>query len=237
MAKKKFFLIIDTETTQDDLVADFGAVVIDKSGKVYQEAGVLVKETYFDRVEHPLFHHGDFLGGARNLPRRYDAYDKMIDNGQRVAASVAGVNKWLAKVLATYDPVVTAYNWAFDKSKLANTGILAGDMFSRQFCLWHAAVAKWGNTRDYRAFALQQHAFGARTKHGHMGIQTKADVMAKFLLGADYPDEPHTALEDARDYEAPILARLVKNTPPSVYMYPPTYNWRDWALRDHYTVK
>jgi hypothetical protein len=38
---------------------------------------------------------------------------------------------------------------------------------------------------------------------------TTADTMAKYILGTDLADEPHTALEDARDYEAPILTALL----------------------------
>jgi len=38
-----------------------------------------------------------------------------------------------------------------------------------------------------------------------------ADAMAKFILGESLADEPHTALEDARDYEAAILAYLLRS--------------------------
>ena len=41
----------------------------------------------------------------------------------------------------------------------------------------------------------------------------KADTMAKFVCRDAYnalADEPHTALEDARDYEALILASMLQ---------------------------
>lgn len=231
MARKKFFLIVDTETTQTDKVADFGAVLVDRQGRVHKECGVLVADFYTDKEKHPLFHMGDFLGGAKNLPKRYDAYNQMLVNGQRMLASVPAVNRWLARVNAEYNPVATAYNRAFDWAKCRNSGIDL-DQFGQTFCLWHAAANKWGNSRKYRQFVLDNHYFGNRTDGGHMGYQTKADIMAKFLLGPEYPDEPHTALEDARDYEAPILAALVKNTSPKEYMNPEPYNWRNFALRD-----
>lgn len=238
MAKKKFFLIIDTETTQDDKVADFGAVVCDKAGNIHHEIGILVKEFYFDRKNHPLFYQGDFLGGYRNLPARYAAYDAMIENGTRMAASVPAINIWLAKVKAKYSPVFTAYNLAFDRGKLNNSGIIANELFPEQFCLWYAAAEKWGHTKPYLECVLRNHFFGNRTeKTGHIGVQTKADVMAKFLLGDDLVDEPHTALEDARDYELPILTALLKNTSPKQYMNPKPYTYRDYALRDLYKVK
>lgn len=240
MGKKKFFLTIDTETTQTNMVADFGAVVTDKQGNIHHETGILIGDFFSDREKHPLFHiYGDKndIFSKESLPARYANYEAMLQNGQRVLASVAGVNRWLAKVKAKYNPVMTAYNLAFDRDKMNKSGIVANDLFPEQFCLWHAATEKWGRSRAYRQFVLDNHFFGNRTKGGHIGYQTKADSMAKFLLGADLVDEPHTALEDARDYEVPILTALVKNTLPRDYMNPPAYNWRDFAMKDNFIVK
>jgi hypothetical protein len=240
VGKKKFFITIDTETTQTGKVADLGIVVSDKQGNIHYSVGLLLADFYSDKDAHPLFHvYGDAkdVFSKASLPKRYKNYDAMLQDGRRMLCSVAAVNRLFAKIAAQYNPVATAYNKAFDWEKLESSGIPVADFFPKSFCLWHAAVAKWGNTREYKAFALQQHRFGARTKTGHMGIQTKADVMAKFLLGATLPDEPHTALEDARDYELPILTRLVKLVSPAEYMYPPAYNYRDWAVRDHYVPK
>jgi hypothetical protein len=240
MARKKFFLIVDTETTQTDKVADFGAVIVDKQGNIHHDAGVLIGDFFSDKEKHPLFHvygdAGDVFSKAR-LPARYAEYEAMLQDGRRVLASVGAVNRWLAKVKDKYNPVATAYNRAFDWDKLEKSGIPISAMFPQSFCLWHAAAEKWGRSRDYRNFVLRNHYFGNRTKGGHIGYQTKADAMAKFLLGDGLADEPHTALEDARDYERPILAALVKNTPPSVYMNATAYNWRDYALRDNFIAK
>ncbi len=160
----------------------------------------------------------------------------MLQNGERYLASVAAVNRWLARAAAMYSPTVTAYNWAFDREKLANSGIIAGDLFPNTFCLWHAAVAKWGKTKAFREFVLANHHFGARTKHGNMTMKTNAEAMAAFITG-NHLMEPHTALEDARDFERPILAALVKNTSPQDYMNPPAYNWRNWQVKDHFIAK
>jgi hypothetical protein len=232
-AKKKYFLIIDTETTQTEKVADLGIVVCDKEGNIVYEVGLMVGEWFCDRDAHPLFHvFGDAndVFSAASLPRRYADYDQMIADGRRMVASVNGINKLLTKIRLQYDPVLTAYNIAFDAGKCANSGIDL-TIFDKRFCLWHAAAEKWGSTKKYRQFILDGWHFGNKTARGHVGIQTKADTMAKFLLGADLPDEPHTALEDARDYERPILAALVKNTPPKVYMNPKPYSWRDYAAK------
>jgi len=240
MAAKKFFVTIDTETTQDGKVADIGIIVSDRKGNIHHETGILIGDFFSDKEKHPLFHiYGDKNDhfSAATLPKRYAAYEQMLQDGRRVLASVGAVNRFLSKVKAKYNPVMTAYNLTFDSGVMDNSGIIANELFPESFCLWHSAVAKWGNTKAYKQFVLDNHYFGNRTKTGHMGIKTNADVMAKFLLGAGLPDEPHTALEDAKYYELPILTALVKNTPPKEYMNPKPYNYRDWAVRDHYKVK
>jgi hypothetical protein len=233
MAKKKFFLIVDTETTQTNRVADFGAVVCDKQGNIHHEIGILVGDFFSDKENHPLFHiYGDKndVFSKESLPKRYANYENMLQSGKRYLASVNAVNRWLAKVQAKYSPVLTAYNLAFDLDKCEKSGIVL-DGFESRFCLWYSSAEKWGHRKDYLQFALDNHFFGNRTNGGHMGVQTKADRMAKFLHPG-LPDEPHTALEDARDYERLILTALVKNTPPSVYMNAKPYVWRDYAVRD-----
>jgi len=241
MGRKKFFLVVDTETTQTGKVADFGAVIVDKQGVIHHEAGVLIGDFFSDRTNHPLFHvYGDAndVFSKASLPKRYSRYEDMLQQGTRVLASVAAVNRWLVKARLKYNPTVTAYNWAFDREKLANSGI---DMsiFDNSFCLWHAAVAKWGKTKAFREFVLANHLLGKRTAKGNLTMKTNAEAMAAFILGLN-PDEnvePHTALEDARDFEAPILARLVSTTSPQEYLKPPAYNWRHWQLRDHATAR
>lgn len=239
MGKKKYFVTIDTETTQTGNVADIGIVVSDKQGAIHFESGILIGDFFSDKENHPLFHiYGDKndVFSKESLPARYAAYEQMLQDGRRVLASVGAVNRLLSKIAARYNPVMTAYNIAFDLDKMNNSGIIADDLFPERFCLWHAATQKWANTRAYKQFALENHFFGNRTKTGHMGIKTNADVMAKFLLGIGLPDEPHTALEDAKFYELPILTALVKNSTPKEYMTPPPYNYRDWRVRDHFRV-
>jgi hypothetical protein len=241
MAKKKFFVTIDTETTQTGKVADIGIVVSDKKGIIHHEIGILIGDFFSDKENHPLFHiYGDKndVFSKESLPSRYANYEQMLQDGRRVLASVGAVNRFLSKVAVKYNPVMTAYNLAFDRDKMNNSGIITDDLFPDRFCLWHSAVNKWGNTRAYKQFVLENHHFGSRTRAtGHIGIKTNADVMAKFLLGAELEDEPHTALEDAKYYEVPILTALVKNTSPVDYMNPSPYNYREFALRDHFCVK
>ena len=56
MAKKDYFFIIDTETTQDSQVADFAGIICDRSGKIYTQIAVLTFGIFTDQEKHPLFH-------------------------------------------------------------------------------------------------------------------------------------------------------------------------------------
>lgn len=239
MAKAQYFLVIDTETTIANTVADFGAVLVNRRGEILHSAALLVREFYCDRDENTLFHDqsADPLWGQRNLPRRYAAYDAMLADGRRMLASVPAINRWLAKVNGKYSPIVTAYNWAFDKNKLGNSGIDV-EMFEKSFCLWHVAANKYAKTKAYRQFVLNTVGFNAPTKHGNMSYHTNAEIMARFILNnPSLDDEPHTAFEDVRDYELPILKAILKNTPTKELFDAPAYNWREYQVKDWFQPK
>lgn len=241
MAKKDYFLILDTETTQDGLVADFGAVVVDKKGKIYKQCAVLIKDIYNDQEKHPLFHiHGDSgdLWSKLGLPKRYKRYNDMIDSGSRMLASVNAVNRWLENVKGTFDPYMTAYNLAFDKGKCANTLIDLTMFKDKEFCLWYACVEKYAHSKKYRQFVLDNHFFIPPTELRNMSYRTNAEIMTKFMRNEpDYPDEPHTALEDVIDYELPLLTALVNSTKKKVWLNPVAWNWRKLQVKDKFIVK
>ena len=237
MAKKDYFLIVDTETTMNDTVADFGAVVVDRHGEIQTQCAVLVNGVFgLD----PLF----FISGEdspsiwskQGKDRRFDKYNEMLENGTRMLASVSAINRWLDKVAGKYDPILTAYNLSFDTGKCLNTGIDL-TMFSKRFCLWHSAYTKWAHTKQYRNFACSVHAFNPPTKHGNMSYKTNAETMARFVLGdPDLVDEPHTAIEDVIYYELPILKQLVRTTKKKDYMNPEPFNWKAVQVREHFAA-
>ena len=70
-----------------------------------------------------------------------------------------------------------------------------------------AAKRKIGTLAEYHDFCFEFDFLTAKLRQPSM----TADTMAKFILGWELQDEPHTALEDARDYENPILQRLLKD--------------------------
>jgi hypothetical protein len=240
MAKKDFFLIVDTETTMADTVADFGAVVTNRKGEALHDCGVLLHDIFGVT---PLFYKRgkdpENLWSAQGKDRRFDRYRTMLNEGTRQIASVSAVNRWLEKVAEKYNPMLTAYNLPFDLGKCANTGIDL-NMFPKRFCLWQAAYQRWAHTKEYRQFVLDVHGFNPPTDKGNMSYKTNAEIMARFVLGnSALPDEPHTALEDIIGYELPILRQVIKKRSKADLLDSSAkkHNWRDVQVREHFTVK
>jgi len=208
---KHFYLIVDTETTTKQTVADFGAVIVDRQGQIIDQFGAMVLGHFgkFDLFYDPSAADSEFWSWQSGK-RRAKNYNEMLDSGERSIASVGLINQWLAATKARYNPVLTAYNICFDLDKCRKTHINLG-IFNQKFCLMKAAKRDIGVLADYQQFCYDN---GLLTKGGKLKKNPKpqmtANSMAKYISGADLAEEPHTALEDARDYEAMILAHILK---------------------------
>lgn len=228
MAKKEFFCIVDVETTKTEKVFDFGALVVDRKGNIHKQCAVIVS----DFINEELFYSVGLNGWSfQNAVKKKEAYNKMLADGFRISASVAAINRWLDKVIGQFNPMLTAYNLNFDLGMCQQSGINLND-FSNRFCLWHTAVNVFGNSKNFKAFALENHYFGNRTAKGNMTIKTNAEVMAHFVSG-HFKAEPHTAIEDARDFELPILKAVVNKKGWKEKTAKP-YNWQNHVLRDNF---
>jgi hypothetical protein len=232
MAKKQFFAILDTETTMENTVADFAIIIVDREGVIYNQCAVMVKDHY---GKFELFHDkaANDIWGYAGLERRKNNYVEMLNSGKRMLASVTAINNWIQQAIGKYNPTLTAYNLAFDKDKCEKTGIdLSG--FKDSFCLWQAAVGNICKTKQYKQFTLEQHGFNSVTSFGNMTFQTNAEMVCAFIKG-EFTKEPHTSLEDARDYELPILQLILKKAKWKEKITP--YNWREFQVKDHFTAK
>ena len=204
---RHFYLIVDTETTKKQTVADFGAVIVTKQGEIVERFGAMVLG-HFGTM--PLFADAtapdSALWSEQSAKRREKDYYSMLDTGERSIASPALINQWLVRVNAQYAPVLTAYNLAFDLGKCRNTRIDLG-IFGQSFCLMKAAKRQIGTLAEYHDFCHDNRFLTLALRKPSM----TADTMAKFILGVSLEDEPHTALEDAQFYEAPILTKILES--------------------------
>ena len=204
---KHYYLILDTETTKKQTVADFGAVIVTKQGEIVERFGAMVLG-HFGKM--PLFADAtapdSALWSEQSARRREKDYYSMLDTGERSIASPALINQWLVRVNAQYAPVLTAYNLAFDLGKCRNTRIDLG-IFGQSFCLMKAAKRQIGTLAEYHDFCHDNRFLTLALRKPSM----TADTMAKFILGVSLEDEPHTSLEDAQFYEAPILTKILES--------------------------
>ena len=204
---RHFYLIVDTETTQRGTVADFGAVLITKQGEIVERFGAMVLN-HFGSL--PLFADAtapdSALWSEQSAKRREKNYYSMLESGERSISSVGLINQWLSGINARYAPVLTAYNIAFDLGKCRNTRIDLG-IFAQSFCLMKAAKRQIGTLAEYHEFCILNDFLTAKLRKPSM----TADTMAKFIFGLSLADEPHTALEDAQFYEAPILTKILES--------------------------
>ena len=237
MAKKQYFLTIDTETTIDNMVVDIACVITDRKGNIINQMSVIVAGIY---KVHELF----FIPNAMPedywsktyLPKKYAKYDEMLENGTRMYATVEAINRWLNRANKQYNPILTAYNLPFDVDKMRNTGIDC-DMFEKSFCLWKSASHYIATKKKFKEFALENHYFTNKSpKVGAITIKTNAEVMTHFLTGNDEA-EPHTSLEDVLDYELPVLNYLLSKMSSKKMMDYKGSSYRDFQLKVHYTVK
>ena len=234
MMKKDIYLLIDTETTTNNLVVDFGAIVVNRKGEILHQCAILingifgVSSLWYDTTN------STGIWSKQGTDRRMTKYNTMLDNGSRMIASVNGINRWLERVKGKYNPILTAYNLPFDMNKCDNTGIDL-TMFDQRFDLWTASFNRWALTNKYKNFALENHAFNNRTQLGNMTYQTNAEIMAKFITQENLEDEPHTALEDLIGYELPILNKLINTTTKEDFMNPSQgFDWRKVQLKDNF---
>ena len=204
---RHYYLIVDTETTQRGTVADFGAVLITKQGEIVERFGAMVLN-HFGSL--PLFADAtasdSSLWSEQSAKRREKDYYSMLESGERSISSVGLINQWLVGINARYTPVLTAYNLAFDLGKCRNTRIDLG-IFAQSFCLMKAAKRQIGTLAEYHEFCNANDFLTAKLRKPSM----TADTMAKFIFGLSLADEPHTALEDAQFYEAPILTKILES--------------------------
>lgn len=229
MSRKQYFAILDTETTINDTVADFAIVICDRNGQIYNQCAVMV-HGHYDKME--LFHdkQSNDIWGYAGLQKRKAQYSAMLESGVRMLASVNAINKWINQAIGKYNPTLTAYNLAFDTAKCANTGIdLTG--FNNRFCLWQASVGNICHTKKYKQFCLDNHLFNNVSKHGNMTFKTNAETVCGFINN-NLIIEPHTALEDARDFELPILANIIKKRDWQSKIM--AYDWQKFQVKNHF---
>ena len=195
--------VIDTETTKNGYVYDFGAAIMDiVAGEVVATMNAIVEET-FNNVSAM-----DTSYYACKIP----AYIEAINAGGLEVLPFSECFKRFSSLLESYNVrSIWAYNMAFDFRALNKTITELSNGFVTSFfpagvkCydLMSSAINIIGNTRRYQKWAIA-HDYVTPTGRA----RATAETMFRFITDDASFVEDHTALSDAI-IEADILAHLV----------------------------
>lgn len=214
--KKHFYLIIDTETAgnidkKETLVYDIGVAVIDKTGKIYQHASMVISEVFYempDKMNTAYY--------AEKIPR----YVKDIEEKRRYVVTfeyARGLinylcNKWECKA-------IIAHNMYFDNHALDYTyRVLTGK--SESFL---PNLPKWCTLRMARQTVAKQKAYIEWCKkHGFVcqngRPQTKAETLYRYMTRNPDFVEKHTGIDDI-NIERQIFAWIIRQHKAMVRTY------------------
>lgn len=232
MAKEKRFMVADTESTglgKKAFVFDFGYVISNRKGKIFQERNFLVEEIITDpRVMLGALYNKDWramMGG-----KLFAHYIPAIHEKEVTMLKWREVLDIMREDLATYEvDVFCAYNLPFDLGAMNTTHNFVTEKnlnFKRLqlLCLWEFACMTVLRSRLYHDIARDMgEENGWITPAGN--VRTTAEKTYAFLSGEHDFIESHTALHDAQ-IETEILHRLLARKSPIPYNQIQGFSWR-----------
>ena len=205
--KRHFYLILDTETAgnidkNETLVYDIGVAVIDKTGKVYQSASMVISEVFYGMPEKM-----NTAYYAEKIPR----YVKDIEEKRRYVVTfeyARGLinylcNKWECKA-------IIAHNMRFDNNALNYTyRTLTG-----KFGYFLPNLPKWCTLRMAQQTVAKQKCYIEWCKkHGFVcrngKPQTKAETLYRYMTRNPNFIEKHTGIDDI-NIERKIFAWIIR---------------------------
>ena len=206
MAKKKFYLIVDTETAgnlQSPLPYDIGYKIVDRKGNVYAEKAFVVNEVFYGL---------EVLMQSCYFADKIPSYHEQIRRGEKMAKSGFDIAREMYADIKEYGvTVVGAYNMAFDLRALNNlckflTQGTKENWFPKEIeefiCIWHMATQTICSKVSYIKTAIEQ---GWVSEKGN--IQTSAEVVYRYITQQFNFVEEHKGLEDV-EIEVDILVKV-----------------------------
>lgn len=203
MGKKKYFMILDTETC-GDLVFDYGYTVIDRKGNIVAE-GSFVCEEFMNHPERLDMFHDRFT--KTKIAQYY--FSLYMGLNEFTVMPFAEIRRTINTVRKAFNATVCAYNAKFDVSHLLKTAQYFGyDQFFKgnvKFMdIWAMALSVLCNSRNYLKFCAEH---DLTTAKGHP--QTGAEAVYRYLTNDANFEEKHTARADC-EIESYIFAAIIR---------------------------
>lgn len=204
MTRKKYYMIIDTETMSNaKMVYDIAYTIIDRKGNIIEQANYLVKEI----TEHP-FLLGILKRDLYSASKYKKTYAELYTHKTMVKPFLE-IRRNIRRAIREYDCPVIAYNVAFDKTALND---MAQDLGKKSFFtvdteiwdLWNIALYILCDSRNYTNFCDEHNFINDRGNR-----QTTAESVYCYITNDPNFKEAHTALADT-EIEAQILLACLK---------------------------
>ena len=193
--RKKYIMVLDTETTNNDmeskfndgLVYDIGFTIADKKGNIYAKRSYAVKEI-FDWKE--LM---DTAYYKNKLPKYYEKLAK----GEMKKETIWNIRKAIKTAMEYYNITeVWAFNANFDLTTLNNTvRYLSGSScryffkYGTEICdIWHVACQTLG---------LQKTFQWENVRNDKGNLITNAERMFGYIIQDETFEEEHTGIAEA----------------------------------------
>lgn len=192
--KKKYFLVLDTETTNgldQPLPYDIGYAICDRHGSIELQRSYVIADIFLDYKD---------LMQTAYYAEKIPEYWKDIKAGKRELKTFLNIRKQIKEDMAEYDvKEVGAYNMGFDRRALDNDTRYLTKSFLRWFfpygteffCIWHMACTSILNRSSYRKFAIEN---GLISEKGN--IRTSAECAYRYITKDPDFIEEHKGLED-----------------------------------------
>lgn len=203
MGKKKYFMILDTETC-GDLVFDYGYTVIDRKGNIVAEGSFVCKEFMDDPERLDMFH--DRFTKTKIAQYYFSLY---MGRNEFTVMPFSLIRSTINNVRKIFNATVCAYNAKFDVAHLLKTAQYFGyDQFFKgdvKFMdIWAMALSVLCNSRNYLKFCAEH---DLTTAKGHP--QTGAEAVYRYLTNDANFEEKHTARADC-EIESYIFAAIIR---------------------------
>lgn len=226
MAKKKFIMVLDTETangivTDDNkldlscsLVYDIGFVVIDKKGNVYKRVSLAI---------------GDIFIGMKDVMQSAYYADKIpkyweeIMNGTRELVSFLHARNIVLSTMKEYNiTTVSAHNARFDVNALNNTLRYLTKSEKRFFFpyeteIWDTLKGATNTICKQKTYQRFCEKYGYMTKHKPPRVRATAEILYRYISGDNEFIEEHQGVYDT-DIEAKILVRILRQHSKKSYL-------------------
>ena len=212
--RKKYILMIDTETANsqvvndkldltDSLVYDCGLAIIDKKGNMYWQGSYLIRDIFI--YEKDMMNSAYY---AEKIPN----YWKGVQKGEHSLISFYDLKTIVKEMCDKYNiKVICAHNASFDYRALNNTQRWLTKSKYRYFLPYGIEV--WDTMRMAEDTICKQKSYirfcernGYVTSTGK--VRKTAEILYKYISGNNDFIESHTGLKDV-EIESQILAKCI----------------------------